>query len=126
MTEAVRIDIDDPDVDMDMGQRLLYQGELFTGEAVEYFGQQVVALDEYVDGLPNGRSRAWYPDGTLRSEGRNQDGRPMGEFKRWHPNGVLQQRRVFDGSVASLAEEDKWDDKGNLLSSWRREAGTLP
>ncbi|MET7609210.1 hypothetical protein ABZU45_32530 [Streptomyces avermitilis] len=26
-----RIDIDDPEVDMDPGQRLLYRGELFTG-----------------------------------------------------------------------------------------------
>ncbi|MEK2474103.1 hypothetical protein [Streptomyces noursei] len=120
MAETKRIDIDDPDVDMDAGQRLLYRGTLFTGEAAEYFGEQIVALDEYVDGVLNGRASAWYPDGALRSEGHNQDGRPMGEFKVWHPNGVLQERKVFDGSLASLAEEDTWDENGNLLTSWRR------
>lgn len=48
MAEVTRIDIDDPDVDMDQGQRVLYRGELFTGEAEERLGGVVVSLDSYV------------------------------------------------------------------------------
>lgn len=48
MAEVARIDIDDPDVDMDQGQRVLYRGEPFTGEAEERLGGVVVSLDSYV------------------------------------------------------------------------------
>lgn len=47
MAEVKRIDIGDPEVDMDLGQRLLYCGELFTGEVEERLGGVVVALDSY-------------------------------------------------------------------------------
>ncbi|MER5436936.1 hypothetical protein [Streptomyces sp. NPDC002588] len=36
MAEVHRINIDDPEVDMDMGRRLLYCGEPFTGEVEEF------------------------------------------------------------------------------------------
>ncbi|MFG2138110.1 hypothetical protein [Streptomyces sp. NPDC048650] len=35
MISVLRIDVDDPDVDMDHVQRLLYRGEPFTGEVAE-------------------------------------------------------------------------------------------
>ncbi|MER7399616.1 hypothetical protein ABT381_29365 [Streptomyces sp. NPDC000151] len=67
-----RIDIDDPDVDMDHGQRLLYRGELFTGEAEERLGGVVVSVDAYLDGL-------------LFSD----DGFRMLEERRWDDEGRL-------------------------------------
>ncbi|MET7856780.1 hypothetical protein ABZS81_06070 [Streptomyces sp. NPDC005318] len=76
--EEKRIDIDDSDVDMDPGQRLLYRGELFTGQVEERLGGVVVGLDPYVDGVPHGPSREWYEDGALRAEATARTGRPVG------------------------------------------------
>jgi hypothetical protein len=55
MADVKRINIDDPQVDMDMSRRLLYRGELFTGEVEEYLGGARVSLETYVDGLADGR-----------------------------------------------------------------------
>lgn len=71
-----RVDIDDLDVDMDQGQRLLYGDELFTGEVEERLGGAVVSLDSYVAGVQHGPSREWCEDGTLQSEGTAREGRP--------------------------------------------------
>ncbi|MFJ5673959.1 toxin-antitoxin system YwqK family antitoxin [Streptomyces sp. NPDC093097] len=120
MTPALRIDVDGPDVDMDDAQRLLYRGEPFTGEVAEHQSGHLISLDEYTDGILNGHSREWYQDGTLRSEGIVRDGQAVGEFKEWHPNGALKSRKFFDSSIASLREEDTWDEHGVQLTSWRR------
>ncbi|MFB7191768.1 toxin-antitoxin system YwqK family antitoxin [Streptomyces sp. NPDC056230] len=121
MTSAARIDVDGPDVDMDNAQRLLYRGEPFTGEVAEYQSGHLISLDEYTEGVLNGLSREWYQDGTLRSEGIVRDGRAAGEFKEWHPNGILKSRKFFDNTLASLREEETWDENGVLLTSWRRD-----
>ncbi|RSO08141.1 hypothetical protein DMH18_21785 [Streptomyces sp. WAC 06783] len=121
MTSVPRIDVDDPNVDMDDAQRLLYHGEPFTGEVAEYQSGHLISLDEYHQGVLNGRSREWYPDGTLRSEGLVRDGRAVGESKEWHPNGTLKSRKFFDSAIASLREEDTWDEHGIQLTSWRRD-----
>ncbi|MFI2432196.1 hypothetical protein [Streptomyces sp. NPDC018693] len=42
-----RIDIDDPDVDLDYAQRLLYRGALFTGEVEEFLAGHRVSLVTY-------------------------------------------------------------------------------
>ncbi|MFF4602605.1 toxin-antitoxin system YwqK family antitoxin [Streptomyces sp. NPDC001339] len=122
MTSVLRIDIDDPAVDIDHAQRVLYQGEPFTGEVAEYQDGHLISLDEYTDGILNGQSREWYLDGVLRSEGIVRDARPMGEFNEWHRNGVLKSRKFFDSAIASLREEDTWDEHGVPLTSWRRDA----
>ncbi|QUI31489.1 hypothetical protein H9W91_11870 [Streptomyces alfalfae] len=118
-SDKARIDIDDPEVDMDEAQRLLYRGELFSGEAVEYVGEKLISLDNYTDGMQNGLSLEWYEDGTLRSEGTVRMGLPCGEFKEWHPNGVLASRKVFDEDGTTLREEFTWDMSGQPLRSWR-------
>jgi antitoxin component YwqK of YwqJK toxin-antitoxin module len=119
MTSTHRIDIDSPEVDMDEAQRLLYRGDLFTGEAAEYLAGKLVSLDHYTDGVQDGLSREWYPDGTLRSQGQLREGMPCGEFKEWHANGVLASRKVFDNDGLTLREELKWDENGQPTRSWR-------
>ncbi|MEV0123212.1 hypothetical protein AB0I16_17015 [Streptomyces sp. NPDC050703] len=123
MLDRERIDIDDPEVDMDEAQRLLYRGGLFTGEAVEYLGEILISLDNYTDGIQNGLSLEWYEDGTLRSEGTVRMGLPCGEVKEWHPNGALARRKVFDDDGTALREEFTWDANGQPVRSWRL-AGT--
>ncbi|MBT2369237.1 hypothetical protein J7E88_28970 [Streptomyces sp. ISL-10] len=121
MTAVVRIDVDGPDVDMDVAQRILYRGDPFTGEVAEYQGGHLISLDEYTDGVLNGWSREWYQDGTLRSEGFVREGHAVGEVKEWYTNGALKSRKFFDSALASLREVDTWDERGVLLRSWRRD-----
>ncbi|WP_326623229.1 hypothetical protein OG863_39880 [Streptomyces decoyicus] len=123
MASVLRIDVDDPNVDMDHAQRLLCRGEPFTGEVAEYQSGQLISLDEYTDGILNGQSYEWYQDGTLRSEGIARDGRTGGDSKEWHPNGSLKSRKSFDSAIASLREEETWDEHGVPLTSWRRDDG---
>ncbi|MEU5630189.1 toxin-antitoxin system YwqK family antitoxin [Streptomyces rishiriensis] len=121
---ARRIDIDDPEVDMDDAQRLLYRGELFTGEVTEYLGDALVSLDEYVDGVQDGPSLEWYKDGTLRSETMVRKGRACGESKAWHQNGTLASLRVFDEDGLTFRENYEWDEDGRPTKSWRLDGGS--
>ncbi|MGX5182706.1 toxin-antitoxin system YwqK family antitoxin [Streptomyces avermitilis] len=116
-----RIDIDDPEVDMDTGQRLLYRGELFTGEAVEHLGGALVSLENYEDGLAHGPSREWYKDGTLRSEGTVRRALPVGVWRVWHPNGTLASERVFSDNGQTILSDRQWDETGQPTRSWRKE-----
>ncbi|MEU2833584.1 hypothetical protein ABZ667_33865 [Streptomyces lavendulae] len=123
MNSVRRVDADDPDVDIDMGHRMLYQDDLFTGEVADYQGEQIVCLDVYLDGVQNGLSQMWYPDGALKLRGTVGNGAASGEFLEWHPNGVLKSRKFFDDDIYSLKEESVWDEEGNLVREWRREGG---
>ncbi|WP_079151943.1 toxin-antitoxin system YwqK family antitoxin [Streptomyces sp. RTd22] len=120
MPNVKRIDIDDPDVDMDYSQRLLYKGELFTGEVEERLGGAVVSLDAYVDGLQDGPNREWYKDGTLRSEGTAHMGRPVGVSREWHPNGTLAYEREFGEDGLTMLRDRQWDEEGRITRDWRR------
>ncbi|MFI0781148.1 toxin-antitoxin system YwqK family antitoxin [Streptomyces sp. NPDC021212] len=115
-----RIDIDDPDVDMDYGQRLLYQGELFTGEVEERLGGALVSLDAYVGGVQHGPSREWYKDGTLRSQGTARLGRPVGISREWHANGTLASEQEFDEGGLTLLKDRQWDEEGQPTRDWRK------
>lgn len=121
MNPVQRIDIDDPDVEMDTGQRLRYQGALFTGEAAEYLDDRIVYLDVYADGIRDGLSQGWYPDGSRKSLGTVRKGTPSGEFKEWHPDGALKSRQFFDDDIYSLRDETLWDEHGNVTRDWHRE-----
>ncbi|MFC8914146.1 toxin-antitoxin system YwqK family antitoxin [Streptomyces sp. NPDC047821] len=123
MTEPVRIDIDGPGVDMDVGGRLLYRGELFTGEVTEHLGGALVALDAYVDGITHGISREWYKDGTPRSEGTVRVGRPVGVWREWHANGRLASEQRFAADGLTLLTQKTWDERGNPTRDWRKPAG---
>ncbi|GGV97687.1 hypothetical protein GCM10015535_69540 [Streptomyces gelaticus] len=118
-----RIDIDDPQIEMDEGEVAFYQGEPFTGEVVEYQKGALVSLVTYKDGFEDGPSRKWYMDGTLRSEGVLRGGFPVGESKDWHPNGGLATRVLMSGNGLRQLEITEWDDEGNLTKEWRAERG---
>ncbi|MFJ1550237.1 toxin-antitoxin system YwqK family antitoxin [Streptomyces sp. NPDC088246] len=95
--------MDAPDVDGDPGHRVLYRGEPFTGEVAEYVGGQMVYLDVYAEGIRDGLSQGWYPDGSRKSLGTVRNGVATGEFREWHPNGALKARRFFDDDINTVA-----------------------
>ncbi|MFF9573494.1 toxin-antitoxin system YwqK family antitoxin [Streptomyces sp. NPDC014685] len=121
-----RIDIDDPDVDMDQGQRLLCRGELFTGEVEEHLGDALVSLDSYVEGVRHGPSREWYKDGTLRSEATARKGLPVGTSREWHPNGVLAAEVEFSENGMTMVAERRWDEEGRPTKNWQASEGQTP
>jgi antitoxin component YwqK of YwqJK toxin-antitoxin module len=111
----MRINIDDADMSDD--HRLTYQGEWFTGEAVETARNgQVIALTTYYAGMEDGPSKEWYPDGQPKSEGQVRYGMAIGTFREWHRNGRLAVEQRFDdeghGRQLSLR---RWDEDGNLI-----------
>lgn len=118
---AERIDIDDSDVDMDPGQRLLYRGKLFTGQVEERLRGVVVGLDSYVDGVPHGPSREWYEDGVLRSEATARTGRPVGVSRAWHPNGTLAAEQTFAEDGLTMSADRQWDEAGRPTKNWRKD-----
>lgn len=122
MAEVTRIDVDDPDVDTDQGQRLLYHGELFSGEVEERSPNgALISLDAYSNGVQDGPSREWYPDGSRRGEGTMRQGRPVGTFREWHPNGVLASERVIADDGLTLLSSRKWDETGQIIRDWVRQ-----
>lgn len=121
MTPSARIDIDDPEVDMDHGQRLLYRGQPFTGEVEERSGGAVISLDSYVDGVQDGLSREWYKDGTLRSEATVREGRPVGVAREWHPNGELASEQVFAENGLTMLKDFHWDENGLPTRTWSKD-----
>lgn len=114
-----RIDIDDPAVDMDAEQRLLFQGEIYTGEVEEYLGGRLVSRATYVDGHQEGPAHEWYEDGRLRSQGVMRAGRAVGEFRTWHANGALASRLVRSDDGGRILAAFAWDDEGNLTRLWQ-------
>ncbi|MER6129724.1 hypothetical protein ABT173_45650 [Streptomyces sp. NPDC001795] len=113
-----RIDLDDADVDLDYAQRLLYRGEPFTGEVVEYLGEALVSLETYEDGLRHGPNREWYKDGALQSEGMARRGRPVGISREWHANGTLASEKVFSEDGWTMLSVREWDENGQPTRVW--------
>ncbi|MFB6782450.1 toxin-antitoxin system YwqK family antitoxin [Streptomyces sp. NPDC056352] len=119
MTDVTRIDIDDPEADMDGAQCLLYRGAPFTGEVEERLGGVVVSLDSYVDGVQHGPGREWYKDGALRSEATARTGRPVGLSREWHPNDTPAVKQVFAEDGLTMLMDRRWDEAGRPTKEWR-------
>ncbi|MEV6570338.1 hypothetical protein [Streptomyces sp. NPDC051577] len=107
-------------MDGDYGQRLLYKGELFTGEAEEYLAGRRVSVTTYTQGIKDGPYWHWFASGVLQATGVMRSGFLAGEALRWHENGVLAQRLLYseDGHIALAAFA--WDEKGAPVSAWVR------
>lgn len=111
------VDVDDPEIDGDLAGRVTYRGELFTGQTVEYSpGGTRIALTSYIDGVEDGPSKEWYPDGRPLSEGMVKTGRAIGEWREWYPSGRLKQLDVFDDAGNHLSRT-AWDEGGNPADS---------
>jgi MORN repeat protein len=113
-----RIDLDDPHVDLDHAQRLLYRGELFTGEVEECLAGHRVSLMAYTDGYRDGPFREWYKSGVLRAQGTMKTGSLSGEYKSWHENGVLAEKKVHTADGGIPLSHDEWDEEGRPTRAW--------
>ncbi|MFF0117191.1 hypothetical protein [Streptomyces prasinus] len=73
MTTTQRIDIEDPEVNVDDAQRLLHREGLFTGEATEHLGGKLAILYVYAHGMQNGPTRERHKDGRPKRSWRLDD-----------------------------------------------------
>lgn len=112
----IRVDVDDPALDMLPDMSVTYEGRLFTGETVETHPHtgQVIAVTSYADGLQHGPSREWYADGTPRSEGQCERGLPAGLWREWHPNGRVASEQEFTGKGRMISRRT-WSPEGEVL-----------
>lgn len=112
----MRINIDDPDVDVDDAQRYLYRDEPFTGELYESDrGGTMIALFGVLEGVRHGPHREWFPDGTLRLEMTVVDGSAVDVSREWHRNGTRSVEREFDDR-GDLVAVRRWAEDGSPLS----------
>lgn len=111
-----RIDWSRDDAGIDHGDdlRLEFQGEPFTGEVVEEVDGELLSQDFYTNGVPDGPTREWWPNGRLRAEGEVRFGLPRGVFREWHENGRLAVEKHFDDAGA-VATALYWDEKGTPI-----------
>lgn len=100
------------DCDYSDAQELLYRGQPYTGTVVERGPHgQVIALQRFRHGIPDGLTRIWGHDGSLRSETDYAFG--MSKSRRhWHPNGQLKSEVLYDGR-GKVTSNGAWDDQGN-------------
>lgn len=113
-----RIDLDDPEVDLDYDHRLLYRGEVFTGEVEEYLAGHRVSLVTYKDGFRDGLFREWYKSGVLRAEGTMRMGSLSGEYKSWHENGALAVKKLHSEDGRTPLSHYEWDEEGRPTRAW--------
>lgn len=111
-----RIDYDEVDFDDDLA---LVDGRPFTGIIFGLDGDgRLRSESHYRDGLPDGPSEEWTPDGRLERRWIAIRGNGASEAWEWHGNGRMRSYRRF---VDRYAVETKiWDEEGTLLSEEHR------
>ncbi|MYS24960.1 hypothetical protein GA0115240_172015 [Streptomyces sp. DvalAA-14] len=112
-----RVNVDDPELDAELDQSVTYQGRLFTGETYEENPRTrvVVAETTYRDGLEDGPTRGWYPDGEIEFEGTVERGLPKGVWRSWHRNGRLAEEKEFGGRQGGVVALRRWSEDGELV-----------
>lgn len=120
MIEIPASAVDFDDCEYSDAQELLYGGEPFTGAVVERGPQgQIVTLQWFRFGIPDGISRIWSHEGQLRQEIDYAFGLPKFR-KEWHANGQLALEMVFD-SLAQVTHKAAWDEAGKPTKMpWER------
>lgn len=110
--------IDYADLRHDDDGYMLFDGQLFSGIALERWPNgQLQSETRFIDGAQDGRATLWYPNGIKKSEKTFVAGRVRGLKRLWHDNGVLKLEQQI-GSNGVVLSEKAWDEFGRLLSHW--------
>ena len=108
-------EVDLDELEEDDLDRAWFRGELFTGQAVETYGNGARAsLTSYVKGYEEGVQKIWRDDGTLETESTLRRGNAVGTAFLWHPSGALAEETVFDDEGRPRAQR-RWDEAGTLV-----------
>jgi hypothetical protein len=116
MTDLPRVDFDELEIGDD--QLMLWQGQPFTGVAVEFFPDGKLCSEvPHVNGLEHGLLRAWHRSGQLRREANLWYGGLHGYAREWDEQGRLISERL--GELGIAIAEKQWDEQGRLTRDWR-------
>lgn len=111
-----RVDIDEVEFD---DQLALVEDQPFTGIIHQIDSAGCLRSESrYREGLPDGLSKEWYPDGQIEARWIAIRGNGSSESWEWHRNGQPRSyRRNVDGYATRIKA---WDERGALISDETR------
>lgn len=106
------------DDDLEFGPDHLYywEGKPFSGVATGEDEEGTYEV-QYVDGLEEGVSKQWYPDGALKQVTECRKGARHGEFRILSRNGSLLAHGRYEFGIKLAYEE--FDSDGNTISHYK-------
>lgn len=106
------------DFDENGNQIYLYEGELFTGMAVEYWPNGKLRSEGfYIDGTPKVEFKEWYENGQLKYSQQPSDDGVFITSEEWYEDGSKKSEILSEhGFQVSIKE---WDEKNNLIKDFR-------
>ncbi len=109
--EVERANYDEIDFD---DQLALYKDEPFTGIIyADYADGSAEISYRYVDGLPSGLQRRWYPNGQIEEEWDAIRGHGAAWSRKWYANGQLEYERLNKDN--DLVEIRRWTEDGKSI-----------
>jgi antitoxin component YwqK of YwqJK toxin-antitoxin module len=98
-------------------QELLYHGLPYTGAVIERGPEgQIVSLQNFRLGVPDGLSRLWDHQGRVKSETDYAFGMRKA-MREWHPNGQLKREVLYgDPRQPRVIHDLAWDAAGNPIA----------
>ncbi|HEY0637141.1 MAG TPA: hypothetical protein VGD67_05805 [Pseudonocardiaceae bacterium] len=113
---GIDMGIDVTQTELDAAGRVLHEGVPVTGEVVSRSPEgRVIARIRYLQGLEDGPSLEWYPDGSRRAEGSSRYGvGAVGVWRGWHPCGAPAAEYGFSDNGRLLFVR-RWDQAGVML-----------
>jgi antitoxin component YwqK of YwqJK toxin-antitoxin module len=98
------------------GDLVYYNGQLFTGTAVDYHENGTPAAEiDYLNGLTHGHWREWTDTGRPVIDSECKEGVRHGITKTYFENGDIKSRGEYEFGIETSYTE--WDDRGNVLLS---------
>ena len=109
--------------DLEMGDDYVWRldGKPFTGVAEDRFPDGGLHGEtEYTNGIQDGLSRTFWPDGQLRLEYWLNYGSRV-RARSWHPNGQMAEDTLVGGSF--MRKRVRWAEDGTVLEATHGEGG---
>jgi antitoxin component YwqK of YwqJK toxin-antitoxin module len=96
---------------------MCYQGQLFTGIAVDYWPNGQLATEQYyTNGAETGLIRGWHDNGILCLEATLEAECIKGIGREWHRNGQLKREEEVEEGICLWRKE--WDEQGVLVKEY--------
>ncbi|MFD3685006.1 hypothetical protein ACFWTE_09350 [Nocardiopsis sp. NPDC058631] len=110
-----QVDIGEIDCLEGLGEKALYEGEPFTGEAIICENGISVGLRTFIEGRGGGPRLRWSPSGKLVAQGNYQFSvGPVGSWHEWDEEGSLLSEAIYDalGNLIIFRERDGFGNIG--------------